>query len=442
LYRGTPVFFHNPTNARAHGIATIYQEFSLVPSLSIAENIFLGNYKTRKSTGMIEWRVILDGTRKILEQLSLDIDPEMIVKRLSVAEQQIVEIAKAISMESSLLIMDEPTAALGMTETKHLMELIRRLTDQNKAIIYISHRLDEVFEIADKVTVLKDGHRVGTNQISELKMGDVVRMMIGFDIEKHYPKEVHVKDIPLLEIEHLSTENRVNDVSFTIKTGEVFGLGGMLGSGRTEIGRAIYGLDRITGGSIRLNRREVHFNSPAQAINWEIGLIPENRKVDGSFFNFEGPKNITISRLKNLLQGPFLSLSRERNIGMKYIKKMNIPETVIERSVRFLSGGNQQKVIIARWLFSEARLLIMDEPTQGIDIGAKLEVYNVINELTANGISILLISSDFPELLAMSDRVGVVRDGRILFISEKDSLSEYELISAASGVGLESEKTL
>jgi ABC-type sugar transport system ATPase subunit len=438
-YQGTPVAFNTPTEARSKGIVTIYQEFSVVPSLSVAENIFLGNYKVKKNTGLIDWKTIQTETKKVLDQLCLELDPNDIVKDLSVAEQQIDEIAKAVSMDSSLLIMDEPTAALGLTETKHLMELIRRLTAQGKAIIYISHRLDEVFEIADRVTILKDGRHVATNSINDLQMSDVVRMMIGFNIEQHYPKEVHITESPCLEIENLSTENGVNNVSFTIHQGEVFGLGGMLGSGRTEIASAIYGLDHIIRGKMRIHGKEARFRSPSEAIAQGIGLIPENRKVDGSFFNFEGPKNITISNLKELLRGPLLDLSIEKNIGLTYIKKMNVSSMALERSVQYLSGGNQQKVIIARWLFSKARLLIMDEPTQGIDIGAKLEVYHVINEMTANGISVLLISSDLPELLAMSDRVAVVRDGKILKIAEAKGISEFELISMASGVNLENE---
>ena len=439
LYGGAPAVFHNPTEARQHGIATIYQEFSLVPTLSVAENIFLGNYRIKKRTGMIDWPLMREDTRKVLEVLSLTLDPDAIVSTLSAAEQQLVEIAKAISMASTLLIMDEPTAALGLTETKHLMDLIRRLTAQGKAVLYISHRLDEVFEIADRITVLKDGHRVATAPVSELKVRDVVRMMVGFDISHHYPKEHNAQDRPRLELDGISTDNGVHNVSFTVKVGEVFGLGGMLGSGRTEIVRAIYGLDRISGGRMRIDGKDVRFHSPAEAIEAGVGLIPENRKTDGSFLNFEGPQNITISRLKALLWGPWLSLSKEQEIGATYIKKMNISPAAMERSVQFLSGGNQQKVIIARWLFSQARLLIMDEPTQGIDIGAKHEIYNVLNELTANGISVLLISSDFPELLAMSDRVAVVRDGRILQITAGDRMSEYELISHASGIGMDTE---
>jgi ABC-type sugar transport system ATPase subunit len=367
----------------------------------------------------------------------LENDPDAFVRGLSVAEQQLVEIAKAISMESSLLIMDEPTAALGLVETEHLMQLIRRLTSQNKAIIYISHRLDEVFKIADRVTIIKDGQRVTTAPISDLKMSDVVRMMVGFDIKHHYPKEPHVQEDICLEVSHLSTDNGVNDISFEIKKGEVFGLGGMLGSGRTEIARAIFGVDRIREGSLKLNCREMSNKSTSDFIGAGIGLIPENRKVDGSFFNFEGSKNITISRLVEILRGPFLSLRKEEEVGKHYIKELDISASALERSVQFLSGGNQQKVIIARWLFSQACLLIMDEPTQGIDIGAKLDVYRVMNELTDKGISILFISSDFPELLAMSDRVAVVRDGSVLKIADAKDLSEVELISIASGVGEE-----
>ncbi len=265
LYQGSPVSFHNPADARAQGIATIYQEFSLVPTFSVAENIFLGNYKTREA-GRVDWAAIRESTRVVLERLSLNLDPDAIVNTLSVAGQQLVEIAKAISMDSSLIIMDEPTASLGLTETRHLMDLIRRLTAQGKAVIYISHRLDEVFEIADCVTVLKDGHRVTTAPTSTLKMGDVVRMMIGFDVERHYPKESGVQEAPCLELEGISSENGVNDVSFTINIGEVFGLGGMVGSGRTEIARAIYGLDRITRGRLRLKGKEIRFHSPGGAI--------------------------------------------------------------------------------------------------------------------------------------------------------------------------------
>ncbi|NWF69698.1 MAG: ATP-binding cassette domain-containing protein [Chloroflexi bacterium] len=432
LLRGRAVSLRHPLDARAHGVATIFQEFSVVPSLTVAENVFLGR-QLHTPLGVIDWDAMRRETVKTLEQLEIHINPDAVVRTLSVAEQQLVEIAKAISLESTLLIMDEPTAALGLAETDRLLALVRRLAAQGKAILYISHRLDEVFEIASHVTVLKDGHRVSSQPLGELKMNDVVRMMVGVDIEQHYPKVSSVKDVPCLEVENLSTERGVDHVSFTINIGEVFGLGGMVGSGRTEIARALFGLDKPTSGSIRLHGQNVHFRSPVEAIGRGVGLIPENRKSDGLFFNFDAPPNITISRLGQLLRGPFMSLRTERQVGREYIDKLSITPAALEKSVKFLSGGNQQKVVIARWLFSQARLLILDEPTQGIDVGAKLDVYKVINELTAHGISILLISSDYPELLAMSDRVAVVRDGRILHIAEANRLSEYQLLAIASG---------
>jgi ribose transport system ATP-binding protein len=358
LYKGQGQNFRHPMDARAAGVATIYQEFSLVPSLTVAENIYLGRYP-RISGGMINWNAVRTGTRQVLDQLSLEIDPDRVVGTLSVAEQQLVEIAKAISLESSLLIMDEPTAALGLVETERLMELIRRLTAQNKAIIYISHRLDEVFQIADRVTILKDGKWVTSAPISKLKMGDVVRSMIGFDIEQHYPKQHNARPEVCLRIENLSTESGLQDISFDVHVGEVLGLGGMLGSGRSEIARAIYGMDRITSGRIAFDGQKTGFHSPKEAVAAGVGMLPENRKTDGCFFNFEGPKNITISRLKEVLQGPLLSLTKEHRVGVTYIDRMSIPHTALERSVQFLSGGNQQKVIVARWLFSQARLLIM-----------------------------------------------------------------------------------
>ncbi len=431
-HEGEPVELFHPFDAQAHGVATIYQEFSLVPTLSVAENIFLGTpLKTR--IGGIDWEEMRSQTSVILDQLSIHIDPNAIVRDLSVAEQQLIEIAKAMSKDSTLLIMDEPTAALGLLETQRLQELIRRLAEQGKAILYISHRLDEVFQIADIISVLKDGRLVGTNPIEDLEMNDVIKMMIGLEIGQHYPKEIHVTPEICLEVRNISTDSGVHEVSFDIRMGEVFGLGGMVGAGRTEIARAIFGFDQLTSGQLYLRGKSVRFSSPSAAIKAGIGLVPENRKEDGLLFNFNGAPNITLSRLDLLLRGMFLNLNEEDRAGRDYVKKLNITPSALDRSVQFLSGGNQQKIVIARWLFSRAKLLIFDEPTQGVDIGAKIEVYRVMNELTSQGISVLLISSDYPELLAMSDRIAIVRDGNILHISDSDKLSEHRLLSIASG---------
>ena len=429
---GVPVTISDPTVARSRGVATIYQELSLIPTLSVAENIFLGRLPKRLLGRLVDWNTTQQLAVRTLDELGIHIDPNAIVRSLSVAEQQLVEIAKAISEDSTLLIMDEPTAALGLSETRQLHALIRRLADQGKAILYISHRIDEVLDIADRITVLKDGRVAGSQPIQAWDADTLVHTMLGTELKEHYLKQRNATDVPCLEVEGLYTESGVNGVSFAVNEGEVLGLGGMVGSGRTEIARALFGVDRPTAGTIALNGRPVHFSSPEQAIAAGVALLPENRKADGLFFNFQGPQNITIARLAALLSGPFLNLRRETQYSLEYFNKLRISLAALDRTVQYVSGGNQQKIILARWLFSKARVLILDEPTQGVDIGARIEVYRIINELTAMGIGIILISSDYPELLAMSDRVAVVRDGHILQIAEAGSLTEYQLLETVS----------
>lgn len=430
--RGEAVSLGNPTVARWRGVATIYQELSLVPTLTVAENIFLGRLPTRAAGTLVDWPGMRHRSIRTLEELGIQIDPGATVRMLSVAEQQLIEIAKAISEDSTLLVMDEPTAALGLNETQRLHELIRRLARQGKAVLYISHRIDEVFEIADWVSVLKDGKLAGSRAIADLDEDGVVRMMLGAEIQEHYPKQHNARPEVCLEVEGLATDAGVADITFSVHAGEVVGLGGMVGSGRTEIAKALFGAERPIRGTIRLDGRPVQFRSPKDAIAAGIALVPENRKADGLFFNFRGPQNITIARLSALRAGPFLNLRKEARYSLEYFEKLNISRAGLDRTVQFLSGGNQQKIILARWLFSKARLLILDEPTQGVDIGARIEVYRIINELTAMGIAILLISSDYPELLAMSDRVAIVRAKRILEIRPSSDLSEYRLLEIAS----------
>ncbi|MCL4489286.1 MAG: sugar ABC transporter ATP-binding protein [Chloroflexi bacterium] len=430
--KGQPVVMSNPTVARARGVATIYQELSLVPTLTVAENICLGRLPTSTLGRLVDWDSMRRRAVQTLKELGIELDPNGLVRSLSVAEQQLVEIAKAISEDSTLLIMDEPTASLGLNETKRLQGLIRQLAKQGKAVLYISHRIDEVFMVADRITVLRDGKVVDTQSLSAVDPGVVVRLMLGTEVKETYPKEHHATAEPILAVEGLRTEEGVNGVSFTIQKGEVFGLGGMVGSGRSEIGRALFGVDPITAGTVRLDGVPLHLKAPSQAIAAGIALLPENPKADGLFFNFRGPQNITIADLRAILSGPFLNLRREEQYGVEYFDKLRISRTGLERTVQYLSGGNQQKTILARWLFTKARLLILDEPTQGVDIGARIEVYHIINELTSMGIGILLISSDYPELLAMSDRVAIVRDGHILQIADAGSLTEYQLLETVS----------
>jgi ribose transport system ATP-binding protein len=431
-FRGRPVVITSPIAARSYGVATIYQEFSLVPSLTVAENVHLGRLPTRGRSGRVDWDAMRRGAADMLEALGIDIDPESAVGSLSVAQQQLVEIAKAISADSNLLIMDEPTTALSLAEVRRLHDLVRRLAERGRAILYISHRLNELEGLVDTVTVLRDGRLVGSRPSSQLSMDTIVQMMIGSELRQHYIKEHHAAEQPVLEVDDLHTEGGLAGVSFTVHRGEVFGLGGMTGSGRTEIARALFGLDRVTAGTIRIDGRTVRFASPGDAISARLALIPENRKSDGLFFNFTGIPNTTMARLKSLLRGPVLSLRREESLAMEQLRRLQVVPTAATRSVQFLSGGNQQKVVIARWLYAQSRILLLDEPTQGIDVGAKVEVYRIINEFSAKGMAVVLISSDYPELLAMSDRIGIVRRGRIVRITPARDLTEYALIEIAS----------
>lgn len=433
LFNGAAVTLGDPTQAHRQGVAMIYQEFSLVPTLTVAENVFMGQLPLAAFGGLVHWGRMRRQAVEVLKRLGIALNPDAVVGDLSVAEQQLVEVAKAISADSNLLILDEPTTALGLPEARRLHELIRRLAERGRAILYISHRLNEIVGLADRVTVLKDGRLAGTRPIGELSLNAIVRMMIGADLKDHYPKERHATDEPLLEVRDLKAAERVNGVTLTVRRGEVLGLGGMIGAGRTEIARALFGHNPVTAGQIRLNGRIVRFTSPQQAIRAGVALIPENRKAEGLFFNFTGIPNVTVARLQALLTGPFLNLRREQSVGREYGSRLAIPPAAEWRSVGFLSGGTQQKVVIARWLFSRARLLILDEPTQGIDIGAKLEVYRLINSLTARGLGVILISSDYPELLAMSDRIAIVRDGQIVQECPSNDLTELRLIELASG---------
>lgn len=431
--RGKPVTLDNPIVARNYGIATVFQEFSLVPTLTVAENIYLGRLPTRSATGTVDWKSMREGAVRTLASLEIHIDPDAVVGALSVAEQQLVEIAKAIAADASVIILDEPTTALGAAEVERLHELLQRMKRQGRAILYISHRLDEVVGIVDMITILKDGKVVSSAEESRIDIDDIVRKMIGHGIDEHYPKVANVTDRPILEVRDVRTENKVNGVSFTLRCGEVIGLGGVLGSGRTEIARALFGIDPLTGGEIRLRGRPVRFNSPREAIRAGIAYLPENRKFDGLFFNFQGPQNITVANLRALLQHRLLDLGEEKRVARLFMRELEIPPEAETKYVDALSGGNQQKVIVARWLYSGTDIFILDEPTQGIDIGAKIAVFNLINDLTARNKAVILISSDHDELLTMSDRVGVVRNGSIIDIVEAAALSKAELVRMSSG---------
>ena len=434
LKDGQPVQIPSPQAARAMGIATVFQEFSIVPTLSVGENIFLGNMP-RSSLGVVDWKRVHSDAAAVLAEMEVDISTEAITGQLSVGEQQLVEIAKAVAMRASMIVLDEPTAALGEDEIERLHQLLRTMRSKGTGILYVSHRLDEVERIVDEVTILRNGRVVRASGETKINVREIVTAMVGEDIGEHYPKERNAADEVVLEAQGIATSAGVNDVSFELRRGEVLGLGGVLGSGRTEIARALFGTDGLTAGRVVLNGRPAAFRGEMDAIRAGLALVPENRKFDGLFFNFRASGNITAASLGKLTRFGLLDLKREEQATQGLIDDLDISAQAEEKTVNFLSGGNQQKTVIARWLFSSAEILILDEPTQGIDIGAKIAVYNLINELTRDGKSIILISSDHDELLAMSDRIAVVQQGTIRRIADAAELNHDDLVRASAETG-------
>jgi len=431
LRAGVPVSLPDPIAARRAGIATVFQEFSLVPTLSVAENVYLGRLPLRGGR-QVDWKRMREDARRVLRTMNVEIDSDAVVGSLSVANQQLVEIAKALAVDATMIILDEPTAALGADEIARLHTLLRRLRDQGRAILYISHRLDEVVDLVDVVTILKNGRVSSPAEQSRVELPYIVHAMVG-DIGEHYPKERNARAEVLFRAEHLATANRVRDVSLEVRRGEVFGLGGVLGSGRTEVARAVFGVDRLTAGSMTLRGRPFAPEGPPAAIRAGVALLPENRKADGLFFNFTGFPNITIARLWKLGPHGTIRLRTEREAGRRLVHELDITSTADERLVGALSGGNQQKLVVARWLFAEADLFVLDEPTQGIDIGAKIAVYRLMNQLTAAGKGVILISADSNEFLAMSDRVGIMSHGRLVGTVTPQELDATSLVRASAG---------
>jgi ABC-type sugar transport system ATPase subunit len=429
LCAGRPVVFPDPIAARRAGIATVFQEFSLVQTLSVAENIYLGRLPRRR--WRIDWPAMREGARRVLGRIHVAIDPDAIVGDLSTAGQQLVEIAKAIAANASMIILDEPTTALGPDEIAELHRLLLRLRDDGRIILYISHRLDEVVELVDEATILKDGRVVSSAAETPVELRAIVRKMVG-RVDEHYPKAANAKPEALLDVRAIHTGNRVAGASFAVRRGEVFGLGGVLGSGRTEIARALFGVDLLRQGEIRLNGKPLKLLSSRDAIAAGIALVPENRKSDGLFFNFDGFRNISIAGLGRITRRTMLDHARERRLAHDLIGSLRITPTAGATPVGELSGGNQQKIVIARWLFAQAELFILDEPTQGIDVGSKIAVYQLINELTAAGKGVILISSDYDELLAISDRIGIVSRGKIIAIRDARTLDKADLVRASA----------
>lgn len=430
LHKGKAIALSSPSAASAAGVATVYQEFSLIPEASVAENIFMGRHPLRFG-GFVDWARIDREAEKILSELALDIDVHAKVGSLSVAEQQLVEVAKALAQDAELLILDEPTTALGKEEVETLLDFLRRMAGRGVAILYISHRLDEVVALVDDFTIMKDGRVVSSPGQTPKDVESIVSTMIGTALEDQFPKEDNATEEVVLEARGLRTRHRVRDASFTLRRGEVLGLGGVIGAGRTEIARAVFGVDRLLSGEIIVDGRPLRMRNPTDAIRAGIALVPENRKSEGLFFNFAAGPNITAANIAGVAPGLLFSHRRERQVTQDYIAQLDITKSAATKAVNLISGGNQQKVLIARWLFRDAQVVIFDEPTQGIDVGARLAVYRLINRLTKAGKSVILISSAHDELLGMSDRVALVHHGVITDVRPVADVSPADLVSAS-----------
>lgn len=428
---GRPVTINSPQDAQALGISTIYQEFNLAPHLTVAENIFLGHLPQKGL--LVDWAYARKRAREILASLGVNLSVDTLTADLSVAEQQLVEIAKALNRQTRILVMDEPSAVLGEKDLEKLFAVVRQLQANGIGIIYISHRLKEIFALADEVTVLKDGRYVETRRVDQVTMEDLVRLMIGRDLQDVYPKRKGQIGEVLLEVNHINRAGVLNDISFQLRAGEIVGFAGITGSGRTELARVIFGADPYTSGEIRLAGQPYHVHSPADAIRHGVALVTEDRKRQGLLLKLSVTINTTISGLKRLCRLKLIRLRDELSLVQNYIRQLSIKTPGPNFLVVNMSGGNQQKVVLARWLSIGTRLFILDEPTRGIDVGSKAEIYQIMADLADQGVAILMISSELPEVLGMSDRVLVMREGRIAKELTRAEASEEVVMSYAVG---------
>jgi len=429
---GAEVEIRNPKHAQTLGISTIYQEFNLIPNLSVGENIFLGR-EPAQLPGLINQRAIFQDARRAVSSLGLEINPRKLIKDLKVAEQQMVEVAKALSLDARILIMDEPTAALTEHEIKDLFATIGALKDKGVSIIYISHRLEELFEIGDRVTVLRDGRSVGTYDVRGMTKAELIRLMVNRELTDLFPKVRAPKGPEALRVEGLSTPGSLKEISFTLHQGEVLGIAGLLGAGRTELARAIFGIDKLSAGTIYLNGEAQHLSSPRAAINSGIGFLTEDRKSQGLVLRLSVKENLCLASMDKFSRWGVMNTSEERQVADRYVKELRIRTPSLDQKVVFLSGGNQQKVVLSKWLCSQAKVFIFDEPTRGVDVGAKTEIYQLMNRLTATGVAIIMISSEMLEVLGMSDRMLVMREGRVVGEFSAEDATQERVLQCALG---------
>ena len=434
LLDGEPLELRGPADARAAGIAVIYQEPTLFPDLSVAENIFMGRQPLGRLR-RIDKAGMHEAARRLFDRLGHHLDPARPARGLSIADQQLVEIAKALSFDARVLIMDEPTAALSGVEVERLFAVVRALRDQGAAILFISHRFDEVFALCDRITVMRDGRRVSTDATADVTVDEVVRRMVGRDVSAMFPKTDTTPGEVALEVEGLTREGVFSDVSFRVHRGEIVALAGLVGAGRSEVIRAVFGIDRYDAGSVRIAGRPLPRGKPAAAMAAGAALVPEDRRQQGLVMELSVERNTAVTRRWQLARAGLLRRRDERAWAAEWTRRLQVKVGHLSDPVSTLSGGNQQKVVLAKWLSTAPTLLIVDEPTRGIDVRTKADVHRLLSDLAAEGIAVLMVSSELPEVLGMADRVLVMHEGRLTADIPRAEADEESVVRAATGQG-------
>ncbi len=432
LLRGAPAEIQTPTDAKALGVAMIHQELSAFHALTVSANMFM-NREFMKGPVIDEARMVSE-TDKVFSDLGIRIDPKAKMETLSVAEMQLVEIAKAVSTDADIIIMDEPTSALTEAEVRKLYETVEDLKSRGKSIIYISHKIEEIFAIADEITVLRDGSLVGHDEIGAFDKDRLISMMVGRTLSQQFHKTRHTFGDVMLKVEGLSREHAFENVSFEVRAGEVFGLAGLIGAGRTEVVETLFGLAKKSAGTVSLYGAPVEINSPGDAIHSGIAFVSEDRKNVGLNLVGSVKENITLANLKKYCRLGVINAREERAASDAQAEKLSVKANSRDTLAMYLSGGNQQKVILARWMSTTPRILILDEPTKGIDVGAKAEIYRLIDEFAAEGNCVIMVSSEMPEVLGMSDRIAVMHEGRMTAVFDRDEATQEKILAAAAGI--------
>jgi ABC-type sugar transport system ATPase subunit len=428
---GNPVVIQSVPDAQRNGISVIHQELVLVPHMTVAENIFLGREPVAAGR-VVNYKKMNRDSREILDSFELDIAPEDEISRLTIAQQQMVEIIKALSFNAKILVMDEPTSSLSEKDVGFLFETIKKLKKSNVGIIYISHRMSELKQITDRITVIRDGEYIGTKDTAAAANDELIAMMVGRKLTHYYTRTFGEPQEPVLEVKNLNDGKLLHDVSFQLRRGEILGFAGLVGAGRSEVMKCIFGIDPFASGSVLVEGKPVKIHNPEEAMRLGIALVPESRKLEAIFPMQSVMFNITIKILKEFIKGIFVDKEKEKSITREYVDDMAIKTPTFAQLAGNLSGGNQQKVVIARWLATKPKILILDEPTKGVDVGAKAEIYAIMNDLVKQDVSIIMISSELPEVINMSDRVVVMRGGNVVECLSREGLTQEKIMQYAT----------